>query len=646
MAKRLVPTWNKKQKPGKEAAETFLRKANLCMDHDDPRHALEFADKAIALDEQSVSALFVKGSALISLLRVQEALECYQSILAIDPYNEKARSCINILHFSTGLGDAGHQNFEKLIRDHPDDHHALFLYGKGRREVGDIEGALDAISRACKLNPDDLQYHLTYLQLLCENNANQECLTECEKILTRYGDTVQVLEIKAICLFRLGESEAGMTLLDKNIKLDPDPVRSHLAKAYLLFQIRRFQEAEAALLVIPKKFHTRRDVAPILGQVLLSQQKIGEAQLVIKDALSENNENPALLNLYSEILIAAGDLEQSLETLGHIEQIEGLSDLQLVRKLSLLIQTGREDEAYKTVRQFPDDPDDPGFLYNLALTAFNQDYSDAALLLANLFVTRFPDDPEGWTLLGGVCQESDLYDDTISAYSRALELDPDNYTALSMYIDYLTDNDEYDEALSLNEHRIEINRTVENLILQGWILGEMEDFSEAYDCFSALSAEFPDNEVVWLDLGWVNGELGKDDEACSAYLKALEINPAFGDAWYNLGAVYFRVGKYAESKEAFCNALSYLPEDPDCLEQYAEMLFAAGEFEEADTIYRQYLEMKPDDADAWFAVSDACYELGWYEKALSASIRGLDLYPNNQPGKRLKAKIEFRLRQG
>jgi tetratricopeptide (TPR) repeat protein len=645
MTKKLVPTWNKKPTTNIQDAERLLKKAHQYMDIQDFKNALKYADMVLKQNAQSISALLVKGSALTHLIHIEEAFDCYQAILTIDPNHTGAKKSIAILHLATGIGDTNTVDVESALQANSHDHRMHFLYGKDKLEHGDIEGALLAFSRAYTINPADIQYAHKYLTLLFQHGDFAKALYESDRMLRKHPKDLLILEIKGRSLIELGKHEEGIAIFDTLIRQDSDPVRSHFAKACVFFKLKRFHEAEQAIMAIPASYHSQPDVTLIYGQTLYSLKKYEEASRIIREALYLNKDNPEVLDLYTKILIDKGEVEEALQTLRLIESIQGLSSNQLILKISLLIQTERDCEAEENIVDFADKSNYPEKLYNIGLDAYKQGDTAVAQLCTEEYTSRYPEDVDGWVLLGLINKEIDDFDETDFAFSNALTIDPNHLTALYHYIDYLTDYDEYEKAQLLNDHYIELNRNCSSLIMKGWILGQLEEFNEAYDIFLKLSLEFPEEEVVWFDLGWISSELGRTHEAQAAYLKSIEVNPTYGDAWADLGALYLSEGQIPEAIETLRTAFRLLNDDSDCLEDYAKALFAGGKYEEAIVAYKEYVELRPGNVEGWFALADSCFEAGHYEEAMEATVQGLKLEPTSKQGERLKAKIEFRLHQ-
>src|SRR6185437_16795848 len=63
------------------------------------------------------------------------------------------------------------------------------------------------------------------------------------------------------------------------------------------------------------------------------------------------------------------------------------------------------------------------------------------------------------------------------------------------------------------------------------LLGQNE---RAHAILSKLLAEFPDNEIVWLDYGHSLRASGRFSEAIAAYRRSTQLRPGMGQAWFSL----------------------------------------------------------------------------------------------------------------
>lgn len=85
-------------------------------------------------------------------------------------------------------------------------------------------------------------------------------------------------------------------------------------------------------------------------------------------------------------------------------------------------------------------------------------------------------------------------------------------------------------------HNSELLRSEVNFLLND------QKYDQALELLKSLSQQDNSNETIWFVLGATHEKLGNIDEQEKAYKKAIELNPTYYDALFNLGATYYNLG--------------------------------------------------------------------------------------------------------
>jgi cytochrome c-type biogenesis protein CcmH/NrfG len=150
-------------------------------------------------------------------------------------------------------------------------------------------------------------------------------------------------------------------------------------------------------------------------------------------------------------------------------------------------------------------------------------------------VRRFPDEVDGYFLLGRACDELGFYDEAIGAWRQAIKLKPDNadyWFALGMSCD---------------------------------LAGKYDDGIAAYHRAIKLK---PDDAGVWQQLGYAYHDQNKYDEATIAFRQAIKLKPDDAHSWYALGNIYLLQGKRQEALDALDHLRKLDPSRADKLEHF------------------------------------------------------------------------------
>jgi len=147
-------------------------------------------------------------------------------------------------------------------------------------------------------------------------------------------------------------------------------------------------------------------------------------------------------------------------------------------------------------------------------------------------------------------KQSEPYDQAISEYTKAIELNPNSAEAYYHRGFTYGEKGQYDQAISDYNKALEINpRYAEAHVYRGFAYGEKGQYDqEISDYNKALEINSKDAEAYY-HRGFTYGEKGQYDQAISDYNKTLEINPRYAEAYYNRGVAYCFKREYEKSWE-------------------------------------------------------------------------------------------------
>jgi tetratricopeptide (TPR) repeat protein len=287
-----------------------------------------------------------------------------------------------------------------------------------------------------------------------------------------------------------------------------------------------------------------------------------------------------------------------------------------------------------------------------------------------------------------------MYPEMIGSCNKALELEPNDVTALILKSLSLSFIKKYDEALECCDKVIEIDpNDAAAYTSKGLALNGLKRYDEALECWKK-AVDIDDNYVgVWskkiyslqdskgyddsnlirilviklagkgmsyafikkydealecsnkaleLNQGQYNfsaftnkavalNGLKKYDEALECSNKALEINPKNEWAWLVRGLVFNGLKKYDEALECSNKALELDPNNDLILNNKAWALSNLGKNDEALECSNKALELDPNSAWAFTNKAWALNGLKRHDEALECSNKALELDPNSIP---------------
>ncbi|MBD2451639.1 tetratricopeptide repeat protein [Nostoc sp. FACHB-152] len=197
--------------------------------------------------------------------------------------------------------------------------------------------------------------------------------------------------------------------------------------------------------------------------------------------------------------------------------------------------------------------------------------------------------------LGNLHFAGQNYQEALTAYDKALSIQPDKHEAW------------YNRGIALDD------------------LGHFEQAVASYD--KALEIK-PDKDQAWYNRGIALRNLGRYEQAVASYDKALEIQPDDHEALYNRGNALQNLGRYEQAVASYDKALEIQPDDHEAWNSLGNALWNLGRYEQAVASYDKALSIKPDYKSAWYNKA-CCYALqGNIEQALENLQQAINLSPD------------------
>ena len=185
-----------------------------------------------------------------------------------------------------------------------------------------------------------------------------------------------------------------------------------------------------------------------------------------------------------------------------------------------------------------------------------------------------------WFFVGYLLENPE---DSISAYNRAIRLQPD-------------------AAESYNNRGTAKGK-----------LGQGENAIADYDEAIRLKPDFGE---AYYNRGSTKEELGRYDEAIADYDEAIRLKPDFGEAYSNRGAVKNKLGQIAEAIADYDEAIRLKPDFGEAYYNRGIAKVALGQYDSAIADYDTAILLQPDYAEAYYNRGNTRGALGQYADAI------------------------------
>jgi tetratricopeptide (TPR) repeat protein len=249
-----------------------------------------------------------------------------------------------------------------------------------------------------------------------------------------------------------------------------------------------------------------------------------------------------------------------------------------------------------------------------------------------------------YTIQGGRSLLESDFNQSVSYYQKALELDPNNANLMRSLGNVYYLSGQYQQAADSYKRAIKVNQkdavAYRNLGSVSTRLGLYTDAEMNYK--KAIQID-PSDAESFLGLGGVYNMMGKYNEAAIFYGKAAELKPASTGlattykiqqdvlkyqkaveanqsdtaALLNLGDAYMSLRQYKQAGDAYQKIIAIRPDDALALEREGDAFYRQLDYLRADEYYRKAVLLKPQDSASLLQkLGNVSTKLGKYTEAM------------------------------
>jgi tetratricopeptide (TPR) repeat protein len=183
---------------------------------------------SIAADPDEINSI---GWFLLSMERFGEAEAVFNRAIEINPDNPSLYEGLLELAYIRGGAQAGIELVEIGIQNFPE--HAYFYESGGYWlwELGDLDQAIQAFTRAIELAPDSPGNYGSLASLLIETGREAEATELIQSGLDRYPNAPESHIVAADYYMAIGLTDEAILMYDRAIELDPENAWSYASLA-------------------------------------------------------------------------------------------------------------------------------------------------------------------------------------------------------------------------------------------------------------------------------------------------------------------------------------------------------------------------------------------------------------------------------
>ncbi|MEW8301505.1 MAG: tetratricopeptide repeat protein [Candidatus Thiodiazotropha sp.] len=430
--------------------------------------ALAAADAALEVKPNDAAAMVLKGFVKAKMGEKDAAINDVLAVIESDPSNVEASSLLAALYADQGEMERAIRIAKESLAKHTDRAASYLLLARLHAQAESHEEVVKVLSDLISNKPNDLQNRLHLATYFQKQGDNARAVEVLQQAIT---DLPQNMDAKLALIYLLknqGEADRAEALLEQYVSETPEHtgLKLELARHYLA--VGRDDEANNTLSQVIDLAGASEDglaAKSMKASTLIKKQSIAEAGALLDEVLAADpkfkdalmiraglalmsddadkgiadlrtllREDPSYVKahrLKARAHLKKGEIQlarESLEDAIKVQPEEAAANFELVQ---LLINTREFDDAIEVLqkmRRFA--PGNVKVLQALALVHEKLAHWDEVEGVAQVLVTKHPENPLGYYFRGVSRLNRDMADRSITDFEKVLEYKPDSIEAL------------------------------------------------------------------------------------------------------------------------------------------------------------------------------------------------------------------------
>ncbi len=597
------------------------------------------------------SELLARGSGDVTVLhrmallnawdgRYDEGLTLLDRALRIDPVYEPALvDQARILGMAGRIGDALGV-LEPLLARRPGNPEAIAVRAQLSLWAGGYEESLTLFDRLVQLTGDASPYRIPRARGMAALERYDDALALVDEAISVNPQDLEALQAKAEISALAGRSGKALDAYDRLIASAMDPAPHRLARAQLLSDGQRYEEA---ILQLDQVLANQPNNLAALELKGLNEAWSGRYQESVAtfDRLISLSPDPGRLHLpRARALFWDERYAEALEAANLAVSNDPTDQEALQLKAQAADAAGRRDEALAAYADVISRSPEPAqfHLARATLLGENQEY-EAALDEARAALSSQPDEVAALEATARYAAAAQRYSESIDAYDQLVERSPEVAHRISR-ARVLAWDQRYDQAIAVVDDILQDEpANMDALALRAEVATWAGNYSESLVTYDRILSENPDMEnvrqrarVLVLDQQY--------QTAADEYSRVLANDPSDRDALVGLGRALSWTAQYDSANVVYGRVLAADPTDLDARRGSAQIATWDGNVKGGEALWRGVVETNPDDVQALLGLSSNLRIQGRNRAARDVLDRVETLEPGNPAARDARALNE------
>ena len=580
----------------------------------------EYLSRALAALPEHLPTIKLLAATRIKLRQFEKAITVLESGMRSHPEDAQIIAMLGNVYLQTGRFEEGSELLAKAVEHMPDLASLRTQLAFGLLARGETKGAIDELQSAVDLGQDLIQADVLLVLSHLKNKEIEEALKASQALENRSPDNPLAYNLTGLAYLASGDEARAREKFNKALEIDPTFVTAQINLARIELSHNRLDETEQRFLAVLEKapanmtalvglagLEERKNNREGMYEWLLKAQernpKSSRPGVLLAQAYLRDGENLKALRTARETITVFPDNAEALRILGMAQLAVG--------------ETNSAIQSYKQLTIVQKTPQNLTLLANTLKQVKN--YREARTVLATALELD-PNNLSALTSLGDIAIREGEFAESIEVASRIQSNYPGQRIGYEMEAVALLRQKKIEEGIALYEKAYQIQQSSELALrlaqlykLQG---AEQKALSQLSDWLQNHPEDAETRSVYAIMLQ----QVGDNEKAVVEYEAVLRKLPDNVMALNNLAWLY-QIDKNKRAIELSERAFRLSPEKPEIVDTYGWILVNFGEYEKGLGFLKEAFAKMPDNPEVAFHVGYALSKTGRNEEAKKVLAR-------------------------
>lgn len=580
-------------------------------------------------DAATPEMLSMRGSALLSLGKLEQARQAYEQALRGEPDQVAALTGLGQLSMRASDPQAARGYAERLVQRHPDSALAWQFKADLAYSMRANDEALEAYGRVIALDPGKLQAHIARSYIFGVKHDNEAAQAEVKQAAKLAPGSLVVLYAQAIVDYNAGRNKQALEGLQTVLSKSPDHMPALLLSGAVQLALDALPQAQQDLERYLESAPDNRYARKLLATALLRQGH-GEQALARLAPLLTDDKDVEALTLAGKCYVATGKFEAASALFARA--VASKPDTPALRTALGLSRMGQGQEAAALAEMDAAAKMEKGETVArlaLATSALQTKHYDKALSTIAELERESPNDPSLKLMRGGAFEGKKDLAQARASYQQALTQKADYFPAVAALARLELQAGQPDATVRrLTDYAASQPKQVAPLTLLSELARARGDGAQALQWARKAAALQPDEPATTAVLGRELLANQQPAEALTLLRKATAAQPASEELLDVLAQAQLANGDMPSALESYSKLTGLAPRNPLSHARLGAAYMLAKNDGAAEVSLKKAVNLMPTYVPAQLSLSTLYMRQNKLDKALAVA-RQLQQQPAN-----------------